>query len=81
MTIKIRNIEVKLKKREVQSTKRAISQFISHVKELSEGELAPTYYFTLLIMMHIMSQEFLNDFSPETLAEIMNKLGGREIDE
>lgn len=81
MTIKIRNVEVKLKKREVKSCKRAISQFISHVKDLAEGELAPTYYFTLLIMMHIMSQEFLDDFSPETLAEIMNKLGGQEIDE
>lgn len=78
MIMHFKNTELKLNPREVKSTKKAISQFLAHIKEITENELAPTYYYTLLIMMHIMSQELLDDFDEETLASIFNRLGAKD---
>lgn len=80
MIVYFRNSSLKLNPREVRSTKRAVTNFINHVKKLSKNELAPTYYFTLLMMMHIMSQELLNDMDEETLAYIMNRLNAKVDD-
>lgn len=78
MIMHFKDTDIKLNPREVKSAKKAISQFLAHIKELTENELAPTYYYTLLIMMHIMSQELLNDFDEETLASIFNRLGAKD---
>ncbi len=78
MIMHFKNTELKLNPREVKSAKKAVSQFLNHIKEITENELAPTYYYTLLIVMHIMSQELLNDFDEETLAGIFNRLGAKD---
>lgn len=77
MIMHFKNVDLKLDPREVKSTKKAVSQFLAHMKEITENELAPTYYLTLLIMMHVMSQELLDDFDEETLASIFNRLGAK----
>ena len=33
----------------------------------------PSYYFTFLIMMHVMSEEFLQDMDPDTLQKLMDQ--------
>ncbi len=75
MIIRLKDTEIKLNDHEVKSTKRVISQFLDTVRNVSDKEVAPTYWFTLLIMMHIMSQEMLDDYDIETMALIMDKLG------
>ncbi len=75
MIVDFKDSKIKLDPKEVASTKRVVSQFIDYVKSLSDKELAPTYYFTLLMMMHIMSQEMLDDFDEKTIKYIMERLG------
>lgn len=75
MNMYFKNGTIRLNKKEVRSTKKLITQFISNVKKEADNNLSPTYYFTLLMMMHVMSQELLNDFDEATLTNIMNRLG------
>ncbi len=78
MIIKLKDTEIKLNNREVKSAKRLVSQFLDSVKNVTDKEIAPTYWFTLLIMMHVMSQEMIDDFDTETIALIMDKLGRKD---
>lgn len=75
MIVQFKDTSLKLNSHEVKAAKRAISRFLDNVKGVSEKELTPTYYFTLLLMMHLISQELLNDFDQEVIEEIMTKLG------
>ncbi|MCR5293427.1 MAG: hypothetical protein K6E28_11190 [Eubacterium sp.] len=75
MIIRLKDTEIKLNDMEVKSTKRLVSQFLDSVRNATEKEIAPTYWFTLLVMMHIMSQDMLDDYDIETIALIMDKLG------
>lgn len=79
MKIKILDSDIKLNRREVRSCKRLVSNFISKVRDASKDNLSPTYYFTLLIVMHTMSQKLLADMEPDALAKVMNRLN--DIDE
>lgn len=78
MIVKLKDIDIKLNNNEVKSAKRLVSQFLDSVKNVTEKEIAPTYWFTLLIMMHIMSQEMIDDFDTETIAMILDKLGRKD---
>ena len=78
MVIVIKGTEIKLNDEEFRSAKRVISQFLDSVRNVSDKEVTPTYWFTLLMMMHIMSQEMINDYDVETMALIMDKLCRKE---
>lgn len=78
MQINIKGNELKLNKREVSSCKRIISEFIDNVKSSSKNGLRPTYYFTFLIILHVMSQQLLEDLDDESLNLIFNKLGVKQ---
>ncbi len=78
MLIDFNGTKLNLDPKEVASTKRLITKFIDEIKEKSEIELAPTYYFTLLFMMHVISQDMLNDFDQVSLEKIMEVLGTRK---
>ncbi len=80
MIVYFRDAMIKLNPHDVRSTKKAVTNFINHANDLSKDQMNPTYYFTLLMMMHIMSQELLNDMDAQTLANIMNKLNA-EVEE
>lgn len=78
MRLTIKNKEIKLNKREVRSAKKIISNFLDKIKNSSRDNLCPTYYFTMLIVMHTMSQSLLNELNADTLRDIMEKLGTKE---
>lgn len=74
MKIEINGTMIHLNNREVASCKKIVSKFIDMVMKETDEKHAPTYFFTMLIIMHIMSQNILSEFDSKVLAEIIEKL-------
>lgn len=74
MKITINNREITLNNQEVKSAKNMVSRFISNIKQESERSGQPTYLFTSLIIMHIMSEEMLDEIDAKTLEYLMNQI-------
>lgn len=63
---------VKLIPRDVKIAKKLINGFLNSVSKHSEKHGAPTLLFTVLIMMHVMSQDQLKAITPETTQLMLN---------
>ena len=74
MIVKIRDKELHLNPIDVKASKKLISNFLDSAKEASHERMNPTFYFTLLIVMHMLSQDLLNEIDPSTLETIYAKL-------
>lgn len=72
MQIKINEREIRLKPDEVASAKKVVSRFLDEIRRQSWNFQQPTYYFTVLIVMHLISQEALDNMNPDSLAKIMD---------
>ena len=64
MIIHLKDTAIQLNPSEVRAAKKLISRFITSVS---------SFYFTVLIIMHMMSQQLLETFDPKDLQEIMKK--------
>ena len=78
MKIKIGDTTIKLNKREVASCKKIVSKFITVVQKETDDKKTPTYFFTMLIVMHVMSQSVLSEFDSAVIEEIIEKLHSNE---
>ena len=78
MKIKIGDTTIKLNKREVASCKKIVSKFINVVQKETDDKKTPTYFFTMLIVMHVMSQSVLSEFDSAVIEEIIEKLHSNE---
>lgn len=76
MIVNFDGYEIKLPETELASCKRISTHFIEHTKELADKEGFPTYYFTLLFTLRMMSEELIRDIGPDKLEVIMKALGG-----
>jgi len=74
MIITIKDTELHLNNNEVRSAKLLITNFINKIRDASEQNLNPTYYFTALIIMHTLSQSLINDIDVETMKIIIDIL-------
>lgn len=74
MKLTVNNIQMEFNDREVKSCKRVVSNFIDMVRESADNNLSPTYYFTFLLIMHLMSQSLIDEFDAKTMASIINRL-------
>ena len=64
--------EISLVDRDVKLAKKLVTKFLKTAKEKAEGNNAPTFYFTLLTVMYLMSHDYISAVSPETLALLLN---------
>lgn len=78
MKIKIGDTTIKLNNREVASCKKIVSKFINAVQKETDDKKTPTYFFTMLIVMHVMSQSVLSEFDSAVIEEIIEKLHSNE---
>lgn len=78
MKIKIGDTTIKLNNREVASCKKIVSKFINVVQKETDDKKTPTYFFTMLIVMHVMSQSVLSEFDSAVIEEIIEKLHSNE---
>ena len=71
MTFTMKGYRIKLDSAEVQSCKRLVGKWMKNVDELSSRIGQPTYFFTFLIIMNLLSQEALDSLDPKRLSEVM----------
>lgn len=70
MTIKLGDENIRLNPYEVQLCRKQIAQYIQTVRKASSNRIS--YYFTFLIMMHVMSENLLDQMDPKELQQIMD---------
>ena len=73
MIIHLKDTAIQLNPSEVRAAKKLISRFITSVSLASKRTGQISLYFTVLIIMHMMSQQLLETFDPKDLQEIMKK--------
>ena len=74
MRLKIRDEMIELDNKEVQAAKTMIANFISKVRKESYEKNEPTFFFTSLLIMHLMSQEALNKLDPKDFSIMMKSI-------
>lgn len=76
MIVNFDGYEIKLPEAEMRSCKKISTYFIEHTKKAAEEHGYPTYYFTLLFTLRMISEELIRDIGPDKLEVIMKALGG-----
>lgn len=71
MKVYIEGKQIELIDREVKDAKRLIKDLLDLILEKT-GDAAPTYYFTCLIIMHIMSKTILQSAETANVAMVLN---------
>lgn len=64
--------KIKLLPNDVKIAKTLINQFLDSVELHANEHGAPTLIFTVLIMMHVMSQDRIKSITPETMQKILD---------
>ena len=73
MVININNEKIELDNKEVQAAK-MVAKFISEVRKESFENNEPTFFFTALIIMHLMSQDAINKLDPKDFSVMMKSI-------
>lgn len=58
--------------RDVKVAKQTIRHFLETSKKEAEKNGSSTYYYTLLVAMHLISADMINAYTPDVLAAILN---------
>lgn len=72
MIVNIKENPVKLNKREQASCTRIITKIIERVRVKAAKNNSPTYYYTFIIVMHIVSGMLIDLSDPKVMAKIMD---------
>lgn len=70
MTIQFKDKKIQLNPYEVKLCRDQIAKYIKTVRDASGNRIS--YYFTFLIMMHVMSENLLNTMDSKTMQDIMD---------
>ena len=74
MVININNEKIELDNKEVQAAKTMVAKFISEVRKESFENNEPTFFFTALIIMDLMSQDAINKLDPKDFSVMMKSI-------
>jgi len=74
MKITINGKTVELSNKEVKICRNQVADVVKSVKNFSKETNSFTYYYTFLIMMHVMSQSLLNDFDSDEVKEAISAI-------
>ena len=72
MKIVIGGKEIKLVDRDVKVAKKLCRSFLKTAKSKAEEAHAPTFYLTLLVVMYLMSNDYISAISSDTLSVLLN---------
>lgn len=78
MRLNVNGVEIKFDPDEVKATNRLVYEFLDSVRKVADENLAPTYWFTLLVSMHVISDQMLKDYDIENISMIMERLSWRD---
>ena len=71
MKIEIAGYEIPMSKSDVKLARNSVSEYIDRVRKFSQKMHRPSFFFTAMIIMNVLSQHALDMIEPETLSEIM----------
>lgn len=71
MTIKINGKDVVLNANEVKQAKKIVSEFLKNVEESSTRHAHKSFYFTMLVVMHVLTQQILDEMDADTFGKYM----------
>ena len=74
MKITLQGKEAALNNAEVKSAKRIVARFMKQVETSAKSQQRPTYYFTVLLIMHIMAQDAIDSMGIENFTKVLNAL-------
>ena len=72
MRIIIGGKDIHLVDRDVKLAKRLCRKFLKAAKDRAEAQGAPIFYFTLLVVMYLMANDYIRAITPETLSLLLN---------
>lgn len=64
---------IKIDPGDARHAREQVAKILKSVRENAKGRQNLPYYFTFVIMMHLISGNILRELDPETLEAIMNK--------
>ena len=72
MKLDVMGKEVELKKEEVSACKKMVTKFFEQIRALAARRIAPTFYWTAVIVTHVITTEMLNTIDPVFLEKLLN---------
>jgi len=72
MKIIVGGKEIRLVDRDVRLAKKLLKKFMKTAKAKAEANQAPTFYFTLMLVMYLTAYDHISALTPETLALLLN---------
>lgn len=72
MIVHINEKEIHLNNKDVMASKKIVSKFLKTIENASRRSNNVAFYITVLIVMHMMSQELLDCLPPEDLKKFMS---------
>ena len=78
MRIQISGVEIQLDSQEVKSAKKMTLEYLNRIKIEAQAVGQPTYYFTTLIVMHLLSQELIDEMDSKSLEMILNRINNKK---
>lgn len=74
MRINVSGYFIRLNDREVKFAREKVSQFLLRIKKIGDKHCMPSFYFTVLVVAHVVTGELLDTITSEELSKVMNAL-------
>lgn len=71
MVIKINDKDMTLNNNEVKNARKISAEFLKNIEKTSNEHNQKSFYFTTLIVMHVLTQQLLDEMDPNTLSKYM----------
>lgn len=63
-----------LESNEVKQSRKVCAEFLKSIEKISNDHAQKSFYFTTLIVMHVLTQQVLDEMDPQTLSEYMKMI-------
>lgn len=77
MRIKFKGRTIKLLPRDVENCRKNCALILKKIETVAHESNRYTYYLTFLIIMHMMTEDLLDQFDPAILEEVFKELNRR----
>lgn len=68
-------MKLSIPSKDVKAAKKCVNSFIKKMKTISSENGYPSFYYTALIVMNMMSENILKSCSPEYIKKVMSTAG------
>lgn len=77
MRIEFKGRTIKLLQRDVKNCRKNCALILKQIENVARDSNRYTYYLTFLIIMHMMTEDLLDEFDPAILEEVFKELNRR----